>query len=236
MIGMGGGQTLRLNVVAFPANPCSATIGFLNSNGTLVASKVVTLIPGQTALQADLLDLSAASQGIAAGQRAEFQPTVTLGSPIDDMTPVCGMSVEVFDSTTAFSLVTAPPPGPAMPNVSPVFGMAGIALGQTLRLNVVAFPPDPCYATIGFLNNQGQPVPGAMAVSLAPGQAGLIDLHAASLGLKLGQRAELQPVVMVTTANGTSACQASAEVIDTLSGGTETWFPPVPCLTSCAVP
>ena len=53
---------------------------------------------------------------------------------------------------------------------NPQFGMIGLAAGQMLRLNVVAYPPDPCNATIGFLNANGQVPPNQPVknVSLSP--------------------------------------------------------------------
>jgi len=106
---------------------------------------------------------------------------------------------------------------------NPQFGMVGLAASQTLRLNVVAFPPDPCNAQIGFLNSNGavpQPQPGK-TVTLGPGEAAFLDLSAVALGVQFGQRAELQPVVTLLAApNGFSACQASAEVFDSFSGRT----------------
>ena len=169
------------------------------------------------------------------GQRAEFQPVVTL-MPFEDLTSQCGVSAEIFDGATGLSLVAAWPPTPIMPNVSPLFGMAGIALGRTRRLNVVGYPPNPCDATIGFLNNAGQPPANASAktVSLNPGQADFVDLRAASVGIGVGQRAEFQPVVMVSQGpNGSaSACQATAEVFETLSGRTWAWWPPTPVTPS----
>ena len=62
--------------------------------------------------------------------------------------------------------------------------MVGIGGGQTLRLNVVAYPPEPCFATIGFLGNAGQQPPNSptKTVNLTSGQADFVDLHAASVG------------------------------------------------------
>jgi len=109
--------------------------------------------------------------------------------------------------------------------------MVGIGLGQVLRLNVVAFPPTPCFGTIGFLNGNGVAPPNSASknVSLNPGQADFVDLTAASLGIQFGQRMELQPVVMVTAApNGASACQASAEVFDVFTLRTSAVLAPQP--------
>ena len=233
MVGLAAGQVLRLNVVAYPPNPCSATIGFRNSNGQFpqpIPDKTVSLNPGESAF----IDLPAAALGIQFGGRREFQPVVALipvPQPDANAAPnACGASVEVFDSFTGLSLAAQPQPEPELPNVAPRFGMAGIALGQVLRLNVVAFPPNPCSAAIGFLNSGGLPTPQPdKTVYLNPGEAAFIDLPAALLGLQFGQRAELQPVVTLQPApNGSSACQATAEVYDRFSGRTWTMMFPQP--------
>ncbi len=227
MVGLAGGQVLRLNVVAYPPNPCSATIGFRNSNGQQPQpnpDKTVSLNPGESAF----IDLPAAALGIQLGGRREFQPVVTLvpqPEPDANAAPsACAASVEVFDAFTGLSLVASPVPEPDLPNVAPQFGMVGIALGQVLRLNVVAFPPDPCSAAIGFRSSNGtpQPVPDK-TVFLNPGEAAFVDLPAGTLGLQFGQRAELQPVVTLQPApNGSSSCRATAEVWDRFSGRTWT--------------
>ena len=187
--------------------------------------KTVSLNPGDAAF----IDLPAAALGIQFGGRREFQPVVALlpePEPDANAAPnACAASVEVFDAFTGLSLVAYPVPQPDLPNVAPQFGMAGIALGQVLRLNVVAFPPNPCSATIGFRNSSGQPVPVPdKTVYLNPGEAAFIDLPAGALGIQFGQRAELQaPVVTLQPApNGSSECQATAEVYDRFSGRTWT--------------
>jgi hypothetical protein len=234
MVGLAAGQVLRLNVVAYPPSPCRATIGFLNSNGQVpqpLPDKTVSLNPGEAAF----IDLPASVLGIQFGGRREFQPVVTLfpqPEPDANAAPnACGASVEVFDAFTGFSLVAIPMSLPDLPNVAPQFGMAGIALGQVLRLNVVAFPPVPCSATIGFRTSNGQvpqPTPDK-TVYLNPGEAAFIDLPAGALGLQFGQRAELQPVVTLQPApNGSSSCRATAEVYDRFSGRTWTLLQPIP--------
>jgi hypothetical protein len=116
-------------------------------------------------------------------------------------------------------------------SVNPQFGMVGLASGETLRLNVVAYPPNPCVATIGFLNSNGvvpQPEPWK-TVSLNPNEADFVDLHAAALGLTAGERAELQPVVMLLPGpTSVSTCQANAEVFSTSTGRTRVYLNPQP--------
>jgi hypothetical protein len=231
MVGLASGEVLRLNVVAYPPDPCRAAIGFLNANGQVPQPqpyKTVDLNPGEAAF----VDLPASALGIAAGGRREFQPVVTLQPQPEPGAPnTCGASVEVFDSLTGLSLVAIPQPDPSLPNVAPQFGMVGIALGQAVRLNIVAFPPNPCSAAIGFLDANGQvPQPEPVkTVYLNPGEAAFVDLPAGALGLPFGQRAELQPVVTLQPgANGFSACQATAEVYDRFTGRTWTVLTPQP--------
>jgi hypothetical protein len=231
MVGLASGETLRLNVVAYPPNPCNATIGFLNHDGAVPPNqpvKTVSLSPGQS----DFVDLTAAALGIPTGGRREFQPVVLLApQPDPNAAPsVCAASVELFIGQTGASQVAVSQPDTAAPNVAPQFGMAGIALGQTLRLNVVAWPPDPCVAMIGFLTSSGQPAPVPdKTVSLNPNEADFVDLHAAALGLQAGERAELQPVVMLLPGPaGVSTCQANAQVFATSTGRTRVYLNPQP--------
>lgn len=46
------------------------------------------------------------------------------------------------------------------------FSMIGIAHGQTLQINVVAFPPNPCFAQLGFQDINGNPVGTTLNVAL----------------------------------------------------------------------
>jgi hypothetical protein len=68
-------------------------------------------------------------------------------------------------------------------------------------------------------------------VNLAPGQAAFIDLPGSELVGKLGQRAEIQPMVtppLVNTVTG-NQCVASTEIYITLTGETQVYYwPPGP--------
>jgi len=240
MVGLGLGQTLRLNIVAFPPSPCSATIGVRDSNGNYpipLPDKTVTLQPGQ----ADFLDVNfnLVSSVIlplvnptGARNRISLRPVVTLTNP---GVGACVVTAEVIDNLTGFSVLgVQPQPEPDVPQSNPDFGMVGIALGQILRLNVVAFPPTPCSATLGFRGSNGntpQPVPDK-TVTLNPGQADFLDISAASLGVQFGHRVELRPVVTVlqtvsAASSAPSVCSASVEVYDPITG--RTWaFSPMP--------
>jgi len=95
--------------------------------------------------------------------------------------------------------------------------MIGLVRGQTLQINVVAYPPDPCYAQLGFQNSGGNPVGTTISVSLQPNQSASLAINGNSLTSSLGQRVEVLPTV-VPAAGIVSSCQASAEVLDNVLG------------------
>ncbi len=109
------------------------------------------------------------------------------------------------------------------PPVSAVqFGMIGVGGGQTPRLSIIAYPPDPvrgtppCIAQLGFANSSGGPVGPTSTVNLASGQGDFLD-HPPN---PFGGRAEVLPVVTMlpSAGGGTPACLASAEILDSFSG------------------
>jgi hypothetical protein len=223
MIGITRGQTLQINVVAFPPDPCIAQLGFQNNSGNPVGTTTaVTLQAGESAS----LALNGNSLGSAAGQRLQVLPTV---APAVGVANGCQASVEIFDNVLGITSVLVPgtvnfPPSPAL-------GMLGVTGLETVRLNVVAYPPDPCVGQISFLNSNGAVVGNAvMNVNLGPGQATFLDLPGSTLVSKLGQRAEVRPVVtpsLVSTAP--NSCVPSAEVYINGLGTTSSYYPPGPC-------
>jgi hypothetical protein len=202
----------------------------LDANGNPVGpTRSVSLNAEQSAS----LDLNANALLERFGQRAEVRPIAITYPPSP-----CIVSAEVFDNFTAFSNLVVPatsvlvPPGPNEVAPGPAqFGMQGLALGQVLRLNVVAyppnpaFPPDPCVAALSFADRNGNAVGPATAVSLNPGHSASLDLTTSvvvtSLGTSsfalFGQRAEVRPLVTLLPTPGANACQASAEVFDTFT-------------------
>jgi hypothetical protein len=225
MIGVVRGQTLQINVVAFPPDPCFAKLGFQDVNGNPVGTTLsVSLQAGQSAS----LAVNANTLSGAIGQRVELLPTVV---PTAGVANQCDASAEVFDNLLGGSSVVVPgSPGFAP---FPEFGLVGVTVLQTVRLNVVAYPPDPCIGQLSFVSGNGVPVGSTLSVQLNPGQAASLDLPGSTLVTKLGQRAELQPEV--TAPNG--GCIASTEVYNNALGVTTAYFPPDPCSpssTSCA--
>ncbi len=226
MIGLVRGQTLQINIVAYPPDPCFATLGFQGINGNpLGTTTTVELQAGQSAS----LTLNGNSLTNVPGQRVEVQPTVAVAAGIASQ---CSASAEFYDNVLGLSSVALPGAAGWLPN--PVFGMIGVTELQTVRLNVVAYPPVPCVGQISFVNSNGVQVGNTLNVQLAPGQAASLDLPGTTLVTKLGQRAEVQPVV--SAPNG--GCVASAEVYINGLGATSVYWPPDPCASgaSCVVP
>jgi hypothetical protein len=220
MIGLVRGQSLQVNLVAYPPDPCFATIGFQNVSGNPVGPSLnVALQAGQSASLA--LDGNSLTRTV--GQRVEVLPTVTLTVGVASQ---CNASAEVYDNILEISSVVVP--GAAGFSPTPEFGMFGVTELQTAQLNVVAFPTDPCIGTLNFVNSNGVQVGNTMNVQLAPGQAASLDLPGSTLVTQLGQRAEVRPVV--SASNG--GCIASAEVYINGLGTTSSFFPPDPCSPS----
>ena len=83
-------------------------------------------------------------------------------------------TLRVFTTLAFIALITAnvtlaqapPATGPT------VFPMVGITGAQSLHLNLVAYPPDPCSTvTLGFQNRNGVAVGPSQTVSLQQGQS-----------------------------------------------------------------
>jgi hypothetical protein len=236
MIGITRGQTLQLNVVAFPTGPCYAQLGFQDSNGNPAGTTTsVTLQPGQSAS----LAINGNSLTNSLGQRVEVLPTVV---PVAGIVSSCGASAEVFDNLLGITSVLVP--GAVGYPSNPDLGMLGVTVLQTVRVNVVAYPVDPCVGQVSFLNNSGELIGNSlMTVNLNPGQATFLELPGSAMVAKLGQRAEVQPVMTPSVTLGSSsgepnACVVSAEVYVNGLGTTSAYFPTDPCgpsSTSCIV-
>jgi hypothetical protein len=220
MIGITRGQILQLNLVAIPVDPCFAQLGFQNSNGQPVGATLqVTLQPGQSAS----LAINGNALSNTPGQRVEVLPTVVVTPGTGSQ---CDASAEVFDNILGISSVVVPGTLGFAP--FPEFGMLGLTVLQTARLNVVAFPTDPCIGQLSFVNSSGVQIGSPQNVQLAPGQAAFLDLPGNTVVTKLGQRAEVLPVV--TAPNG--GCVASTEVYLNGLDTTSVYIPTDPCSPS----
>jgi hypothetical protein len=223
MVGLTQGEILQINLVHHTTQPCGTVkLGFQNSNGVADGpSQTVTLPSGRS------VSLTF-SPTIAAGKRLEVLPIV-VANPTVTARPAptlagCVASVEVIRFGVTMVLV----PGAVGFSPNPLFGMLGVTSLQTLRLNVVAYPPNPCSGTISFVDENGTQIGGAMQFHLNPGQATFFDLRGTTL------RSEVRPLVTLTSGAGI----ASAEVYETSTGLTTAFYPhsPQPCtpwLTSC---
>jgi hypothetical protein len=237
MIGITGGQTLQINLIAYPPDPCIAQVGFLNSNGDLVGqASNVTLQPGQSAS----LTIGGNLLTSTFGQRVELMPQVVVNP---NSPSVCQATAEVFGDLIGATTVLAV--GAQGYSPSPAFGLSHLTLFQTARLNIAAFPPDPCSATISFVDGNGSLIGNSLKnVQLASGQAAFLDLRGLALLSGLGQRASVRPVVTLNSAvPGAAAtanvCAVSAEIYDNFDGATNIFYPPVPCdpaTGACSVP
>jgi hypothetical protein len=225
---------VRLTVVAGPAVvppgvPVEANLGFVDLNGNAVGPSLqVALNPGQT----QSLEWAAPVQQL--GQRVEVRPVVTQTST-DPSSPSLQASVEVFDLLTGFGTVLAPAPAAQSISGVPGFFPQGLAGGQTMRLNVVAFPPGPCTGVLSFADKNGARLGPSLPVNLTPGMAASLDLNADALGLKVGEHMEVQPVISASPSISagppiTSACQGSVEVFDHLTGRTWTYQSGLPAV------
>jgi hypothetical protein len=237
MMGITVGQRLQINLVAYPPDPCIAQMGFLNSNGALVGQvSNVSLQPGQSAS----LTIEGSSLVNAIGQRVELMPQILVNP---NSASACQATAEVFGDLLGETTVLAVGSQGYSPN--PEFGLAHLTIFQTARLNISAFPPDPCNATISFVDGNGSLVGNSLkGVQLASGQAAFLDLRGLTLVSGLGQRASVRPVVTLSpavpgTAVTPNVCSVSAEIYDNFDGATDVFYPPGPCnpgTGACAVP
>jgi hypothetical protein len=127
-----------------------------------------------------------------------------------------------------------PPPEPEKIN----FPTVGISLGQTARLHLVnlglagpgTIPPGPCRAQMGFLDSAGNLLAPMSQLSLAPGQAGFVDLNRDALtgftgfaNLRVQSRATISFVAPPDPDIPPGPCDnmhANLEVIDNLTART----------------
>jgi hypothetical protein len=225
-VGGGIGQLARF--VAGPitppiGGPVEAQIGFANAEtGALLGPlQQVTLNPGQVA-SADL-NLTPFISRI--GQRIEVQPVIVqsptaTGAVSPGPIQISG-SVQVLDAVTGFGTTLAPVGRDPGPNG---LGAQILAGGQTMRFDIFAAGTDPCVAQVAFYDKNGNALMPSVPVHLASGTGTTVDLNADALGFKLGQEIEVQPTITptapATAVPQNSACNASVEVFDHLTGRT----------------
>ena len=233
MIGITRSQTLQLNLVAFPVDPCFAQLGFQNSSGNPVGTTLsVTLQPGQSAS----LAINGNSLTNTFGQRVEILPCHTV-LPDAGIVSSCQASAECMTMCSehdqrAGARRSRLSPQPGAGDV----GRYGLADGAA---ECGGLPYRPLHWADQFSRQQRNLIGNSlMNVNLSPGQAMFLDLPGSIVVTKLGQRAEVQPVVTPSPSSGPNVCVASAEVYYNGLGTTSAYYPTDPCgpsSTSCAV-
>jgi hypothetical protein len=223
MIGIGFDQTLQVNVVIHPPQPCTPTIIVYGQDGGVL----VTFVQGDPDKPLLLRHLVSSFP-----KRVEVRPEVTLTPPPGVAPNACQAlaTAEVFDDFIMTDWVLTPglvPPGPS--NMPIYLGPAGLIAEQTARLNVVAHPPEPCFGTLSFIDAAGKPLGSMTPVSLMPGQATFLDLTGSQAGIAESRRRP--EVIGVFTPSATTApgiCVPSLEVFDQFTGYTRVLVPPGP--------
>jgi hypothetical protein len=193
----------------------------------LVASQRVSP-PGSVAFDYSLRSAIGAGRPVT---RKEFRPEVILmpgtsavgtpGTPPAAAVCQAQATAEVYDDLTKSTSLIVPEKSPGPPGSPAVqFGPVGVGFLQTVRLNVVAFPPDPCVGTLSFTDVEGHSLRAPSPVSLTAGQSTFVDLPGTAVPSDSGHgevMAEFAPPV--GAAPGT--CVPSVEVYDQLTGTTQ---------------
>jgi hypothetical protein len=231
MVGITSGQTLQLNLVAWPNGPCMAQLGFQDSSGlTIGETKTVTLQAGESAS----LALNGDTVAKAIGERVEVLPVVTPEGGFPE--GPCHASAEVKDNIVGIATVgvsglefNAPP--------SPVFGVLSLSASSTARLKVVAFPNSPCIGELGFADKDGNQIGTTMKVGLQPGEATFLDFTfptepGVPVGILTTPSILIHPLVIVAASivDRPVSCVATVEVFRSLTGRTLNYYPPNPCI------
>ena len=228
-MGIVRGQTARLNAVAFPPNPCTVQLEFTDANGNILASgQSLLLNPGQ----ATSLDYGTTNPGPI---QTVILPVMNASNQSGGSITGCLATAEVFDNLTGFSRVLAQP-GPIQfgeNNPGPIgFGMLGVGLLQTVRLNVEGISSNgnaPCQGQLSFLDVNGNTLSTGTSVTLNQGQTSYFELNGNTLVKGFGQRVQVRPLITTSSANGT--CSASTEEYEQITGRTLVYASAVNVLT-----
>ena len=117
-------------------------------------------------------------------------------------------SLLLVAASAALATAASPP--------DPDFAPIGGSYGQTARIHISAFPPDPCVVAAGFRTGEVTPPEPDRTFSLAAGQTAFYDLNLNRLAGRFGIRIELRPRVVIQSGR----CSASVEVFETFTGRT----------------
>ncbi len=221
MVGLGFDQTFQLNVTTF--NPCQIAVAIMNADGQVYLRYDFKLVSTTT------ITWNANQAGLKPQERAELYATVTVAQPSPAGPCQPEATVEIYDNFTHASSVIAPEL-PAVQAGPPFFGLGpvGVTAFQTVRLNVLAHPPDPCAGVLSFVDANGNPVGGSITVCLEPGRGAFLDLPGALLAPAFFRRAEVVPRLTPLPGAAPGACATSVEVYDQLTGWTRAFVPPGP--------
>jgi hypothetical protein len=261
-VGLGIGQTARLGVVDLrppadlrvdePPEPCEATLEFLDVFGRPVVDRSgevvrreVLLLPGQAAF----LDLP---RGAIPQRELLILITPRIVVPPEPVVPpdpiepsACdGLvgSVQVFNNRTGWTQIAMGTPpddgivdffGPENPMPPALFGMLGLARGQTARLHLLfppepIVPPEPIQVIMGFKDEDGRVLRDTEGrefqteVELVPGVVETFELPAGDIAFD-GLRKEFRPFVAFPPEPVLPEAQivANVELVSNFTGRTQ---------------
>jgi hypothetical protein len=231
MIGLRLAQTIRVNgPVPVPGpGPCEALLNIYDAANNLVASQSVSS-PGSVAFDYSLRSAIGATSRLSG--RKELRPEVIL-MPNAAGAAACQAQAmaEVYDDLTKSTSLIVPETSPRAVGLPAVqLGPIGVGFLQTVRLNVVAYPPSPCFGTLSFTDTHGNLIGTPSTVSLTGGQAGFVDLPGTAVPSDSGHGEVMAVFAQTPQTPGVppGACLPSAEVYDQLTGGTQVIVSPGP--------
>ncbi len=223
MVGVGFDQTFQVNVAT--VNACALQFAVYDSNGMNIGSQSSGAGTGKVTFHSfRITDFVKIPR-----QLAELRAVITLVPPPTVAACDAQGTVEIFNDFTHVTSVVAPQL-PAVQAGSPFFGLGPVGAGefQTVRLNVLAHPPNPCFGILGFVDANGNPIGRTLPVSLKPGEAAFLDLPGPLLPPTVFGRVEVLPVLMPLPGAVPGECVTSVEVYDESTGWTRAFYAPGP--------
>jgi len=208
--------------------PCEALLNIYDAANKLVASQTVSP-PGSVSFDYSLRSAVGGGRPVT---RKQFRPDLILmpgTTPAGGPAPAACQALataEVYDDLTKSTSLIVPErnPGPkGLPAMQ--FGPVGVGVLQTVRLNVVAYPPSPCVGTLSFTDVEGTPIRGSTPVNLLAGQSAFIDLPGTSVPSDSGH-GEVMAQFAQPVGAAPGNCIPSVEVYDQLTGTTQVIIPP----------
>jgi len=251
MVGVARGQALRVSVAA-TLGPCTAQLQVADASGNILASAPgVALAQGQsTSLNFVPIVYPPDPAGSRVSVLPLVQLSNRTGAPASGCVATTEIYDRFlgFDSALVKAGIDPGPcqcgvnpgpvqcgvnPGPAQCGINPgpvsvdpgpiSFGLMGVGMFQTVRLNLQGIstdPANPCVAQLGFNDANGNPLVATPQVfTLNAGQTASIDLNGNTLVSTLGPQAPVVPVVFPPDPTG-SRCSASAETYEQIFNST----------------